>query len=301
MTVPQTTPLLLVSEYNSWLTAGSGAISTPVGLTGIIRASSFLQRLCGRRFDYWYESRFFTATDISRGGDVRHGYDLLLDNDLRSVSALWYLVNQFIGVPPASGTQITSGYTLQPAAMQDGVNAYNVVRLNPYGTRFWYSASTDPVNSICVQGYWGYGGRWLALGATVNSIADAVTTSITVSDGTQFESGMVIQVESESMYVDQISNNTLTVVRGFNNTTAVAHNTTPPYSTARWQPMELVSEQIVRLLQWRREQVKSPLFGMIVAGDISFPVDTTTAPKDVHDAVDSARLRRANATPLLGV
>jgi hypothetical protein len=54
---------------------------------------------------------------------------------------------------------------------------------------------------------------------------DASITTMTVATGTgaYFKEGDIIKVESELMYVDSISTDTLTVVRGFGGTTAATH------------------------------------------------------------------------------
>ena len=53
---------------------------------------------------------------------------------------------------------------------------------------------------------------------------DSSETDVDVDNGSYFQVGSVIKVDSESMRVTAISSNTLTVVRGFGGTTAAAHN-----------------------------------------------------------------------------
>jgi hypothetical protein len=50
-------------------------------------------------------------------------------------------------------------------------------------------------------------------------------TAVDVTNGTYFQVGDIIRVESEHMLVGSIATNTLTVTRGFRGTTAAAHNT----------------------------------------------------------------------------
>jgi len=54
---------------------------------------------------------------------------------------------------------------------------------------------------------------------------DDSETAVTVTDGTKFAAGQVIQIDSERMYVSSISTNDLTVTRGYQGTTAAIHNT----------------------------------------------------------------------------
>ena len=68
------------------------------------------------------------------------------------------------------------------------------------------------------------------LDVTAGAIADATTTSITVSNGLPIAadlptngSGLVIQIGSEEMLVTAVNGNVLTVQRGYNGTTAAPH------------------------------------------------------------------------------
>lgn len=63
------------------------------------------------------------------------------------------------------------------------------------------------------------------LSTLASAVADASATSVDVADASGLISGIVIQVESEQMLVQSVSSNTLTVTRGANSTTAVAHST----------------------------------------------------------------------------
>jgi hypothetical protein len=56
----------------------------------------------------------------------------------------------------------------------------------------------------------------------------AAATTVTVTDGSIFDTGDVIQVESEYILVTGISGNALTITRGYAGTTAAAHNDALP-------------------------------------------------------------------------
>lgn len=64
----------------------------------------------------------------------------------------------------------------------------------------------------------------------ISAIGDDTTTSITVDDGTVWDTGDILEVEEtgEQCYVRSISTNTLTVIRGFNGTTAAATTDSVP-------------------------------------------------------------------------
>lgn len=58
---------------------------------------------------------------------------------------------------------------------------------------------------------------------TLNETLDATETGVDVVSASLIDPGRVIRVQDEDMYVVSKATNTLTVVRGFNGTTAVAH------------------------------------------------------------------------------
>ena len=56
------------------------------------------------------------------------------------------------------------------------------------------------------------------------AISSTSATSVVVDDGTDFEVGQNIKVDTEEMTITAISTHTLTVVRGVNGTTAATHS-----------------------------------------------------------------------------
>ena len=68
--------------------------------------------------------------------------------------------------------------------------------------------------TVQIAGQWGW---WLHLkraGETANAIADATTTSVTVSSRADVEAGHTLLIDSEQLYVRSYSGNVLTVARG---------------------------------------------------------------------------------------
>ena len=57
----------------------------------------------------------------------------------------------------------------------------------------------------------------------LNEALDTVETDVDVDDGTKFQIGDVIEVDSEQMWVSAIATNTLTVTRAYGGTTAATH------------------------------------------------------------------------------
>lgn len=284
MAIPQVTPLLLLSEFKEWASSSSYTGSDPAKRSALARASEYLTRLCGRRFDEYVDTKLYTARDQADGGHVRKQYWLHLGDDLRAVTSLHYNVDQFGDEDPI---EIASGYQLLPQNSSNGVRAYNMIQLNPDGDISWRSGDVDPVNSIKVVGRWGYGGQWLDTLATVTADSGS---SWTVSDGSKLEVGMVVKMGSEYRYVDAISTNTITGATAWNDSTTATHDSgTKIY---RWQPLGTVQDLIIRLYQWRAAQVMAPLFGAAQVGEISFPVDTSSTPKDILDTAIRTGLMR---------
>jgi hypothetical protein len=58
---------------------------------------------------------------------------------------------------------------------------------------------------------------------TADAVADTTTTSVAVSSRASVEAGHALLIDTEQMYVQSYSSNTLTVVRGVNGTTAASH------------------------------------------------------------------------------
>lgn len=110
------------------------------------------------------------------------------------------------------------------------------------------------------------------------AVADTSTTSVTVSNGDYFTPGMVVLVDSEHMYVNAVSGNTLTVTRGFWGSTAATHSngakveivtmarkegadSDPAYTTTVTNPYnytQIFQKEIVVSRSWQRQSKYGP-------------------------------------------
>lgn len=280
MTAPQNTPLILVSELaaRTGQSTDTNKTNLPALRTAIVQASDYLQRLSRYRFDERLDTRYYTALPESVGGDLLGPFDLILDEALRSLTSLYILGDRFVS---DAGTLVSSGYLLNPANKQNGVQVYTRISLNPQGSTV-FTGAQNPGDSISVTGLWGYGGQWADTGTTLNgAISSTSATTFTSSAGASLEAGMMLKADSEQMYVESISSNTITVTRGCNGTTAATHLTGA--TVYRWQSQDSVQNLMTRILMWRAEQDKAPLFGQVTVGDITFPVDVSSTPKDIID------------------
>jgi len=80
-------------------------------------------------------------------------------------------------------------------------------------------------------------------------------TSVVVDDGTKFNKGDLIDVESETMLITNVSTNTLTVIRGHQGTTAATHaDDTIVYRVNYWSQAE-INEAIESAFEELHDQI----------------------------------------------
>lgn len=290
MSLPQTTPLILASDYANMALGGDMTNAARI-LKGIIRASDFFQRKARRRFDECIKTVKYTATLEREGGNLLDSRTLMLDDDLKSI-------NQFYQRVPVGATDITQGqiiiantYRMTPDTPMAGSNiiAYDTIYLNSLGGVYFMPGGVDAIESIWINGLWGYGGQWLTLGTLVTDI-DASTTSLTLT-GT--EAGMTLKIDTEYLYLD-VAGSPNTVVRAVNGSIAATHLSGS--TIYRWEALDSVQDYVARLVQWRVEQIKSPAMGNAVLGDFSFPADITGLPKDLYIMMRDCFLNRIERT-----
>jgi hypothetical protein len=150
---------------------------------------------------------------------------------------------------------------------------------------------------IALSGLWGFHERyqeaWVDSLDSVENIGGITSgaTSITVNDAdgdasdmgkTRFQAGQMILIDSEFLYVTGVNTttNTLTVQRGYNGSTAAAHDKDDVIYI--WRPMPIVVKACVRLVQWMYTQKDVDNFDrtfVVGTGVVSVP---TALPADVR-------------------
>ena len=107
--------------------------------------------------------------------------------------------------------------------------------------------------TVQITGQWGWWRHLKRASETANAIADATTASVIVSSRADVEAGHTILIDSEQMYVQSYSTNTLTVVRGANGTTAASHGAGSAIDIYEYPGpiVEVVIMQAARL--WKRK------------------------------------------------
>lgn len=118
----------------------------------------------------------------------------------------------------------TGNYVLQPR--RDFPYSKIDIQLNAVSL-----TATGTSQRITVKGFWGYHSNpsqlYVATADTAMTIADATTTSITVAAIAAYETWQYIRIEDEIMLITSRTATELTVQRGANGTTAVAHTAKP--------------------------------------------------------------------------
>lgn len=280
--VPDCAPLLLPGE----LAEVSTRANDPLKL--FIEASVALQRYCHRRFDERRDTLTFSAWLMKRDGDLVNASTLQLRDDLRQVLTLAKDV-------PAGASSISEGTSIAPSSYitpgrRSVSDLISRIQLLSDGFAGGVGSPAD-LQSIWVDGLWGWGGSWVDTGYT---LADNPLTigaaAVTPSDTEGFEPGHVLKLGSEYMYVKTVGDTTLTTKRAFNGSAAASHASgTAIYF---WEADAQVKGLVRRLLTWAGEQIKSPVAGAVTLGEFSYPVDMSGLPKDVFIAIDKSGLRR---------
>lgn len=181
-------------------------------LLGLLQATSAqIDGWTGTHFYPLRAVRYFPRADLWYSSP-----DLLLEHELISVAGLSVDTNGSL-LELAAGTD----YRLTPYAGPPH-KAIELPRGGQLGS--WpYQRHT-----VAIDGVWGNGEQLLTLPATVAGALSDSAGTIPVSDGTVFERGSVIRLTPgaagyEDVFVTAVEVNDLTVTRGVNGTTAVAH------------------------------------------------------------------------------
>ena len=189
-------------------------------------------------------------------------------------------------------TEITSTYyKLYP------YNSYPkwMIKLNPFGNVWFETSSTwDEMAAIQVLGFWGfhdnYTRAWTSETTLSAAVATTAITTISASADFDFEVWHIIRIDNEIMQVsavDASTVDTLTVIRGWNGSTAATHLISTAIKV--WRPVEDIKRacliQAARFL--RRSEAP---FGTVGGGEMG--AEQMTLPKldpDVQTIINPYR------------
>lgn len=244
--------------------------------------ADWLDEFCQRRFDAYVHAENYMATHRSRGGVLDDEGFMCLEHDLMSVVSLESPFGSTI-----TDTLITFGTPIR--------------RLRPETYNGWVGPY------IKLTGIFYFKGRWRTTALTLGgSLSDSATTiTVTSPTATAFEKNMLIAVGDEYMRVSAYTyvtspstSGTLTLERGYNGSTAAAHDAASPILL--YEPSPIIIRHNQRLMAWYAEQQKTPLAGSVVIGDITYPVNVDGVPKDVITELTRGRFVRRGRIQAIG-
>lgn len=220
-----------LAEFKLWLTISATNTGRDTVIEDILTAAS---RYVDRK-----TARMFNPRVITNKYDIPEERELELDDDLLEI----------ISVTNGDDATIASTeYNLIPA------NKYPkyAIKLKGGSTEIWEQDGDGNVEQVIdIAAYWGYHDQYniraWSTGSTINEGAEwsSSATSLQVTAGTNFSADQLIKVDNEISRVTAVASTILTVVRGENGSTAVAHD--DGSTVYIWEPMEDVKEAVLSI------------------------------------------------------
>lgn len=221
-----------------------------------------------RMVDDYTQRRFFVEL-LTRYFTPEYGDRLRLDAGLLSVTSI---KSDEDGDRTYEVTWAATDYDLHPLNAVRNQRPYTSILTAPNGARTF---PANLVRSLEIVGTWGFWQDIISM-TTLNEALDASETGIDVVSATNIKTGMTILVDSEQMYVESISSDTLTVKRGVNGTTAATHLTAAAVSTYSY-PLPVTQAVYMQAARWYKRKDSS--FGTLVG-------EPSMGPFEVHHGLD---------------
>lgn len=244
---------------------------------------------CARRGDVRLETRYYDypikqasqmgvydvetwVQQMNAAGMLSQGR-LLLDDDLL----------ELVSVTNGDGNALpTTELVPEPA----NIYPKHILRIKRGSSYSWEPGTNgDREQVIAVTGWWGYNpdytGAWINTDAVGNDPLAANGTSITVAASSRFQVGQMIKIESELILITALASSTsLTVTRGVNGTTAVAHvKNTVIYLYNAFGNYALAA---MRLTAWRYRQKDANVFEKTTSFETGTTIIPAAIPEDIR-------------------
>jgi len=152
-------------------------------------------------------------------------------------------------------TWATTDYRLRPSnadpatRVNSNSRPYTSVIVDSNGTRSF----TVGDETLQIAGEWGWWLHKAPATETADAISSTTAKTFSVSARTDIEAGHTILIDSEQLYVQSYSGNTLTVLRGANGTTAATHSGGAAISLYEY-PGPVVEATIIQAARlWKRK------------------------------------------------
>lgn len=187
-----------------------------------------------------------------------------------------------------NGTDVTAYASVYPNTTS--ASPYYVIQLDSGYSWYDYTPPTSGntlVSTVSIHGTWGYHPNWSQAWASLDTLSANITstaTTLTVSDvdgadqygnTPRFSAGNIIRIDNEYMLVTatNTTTNALTVIRGYNGQTAVAHtSTTAVYVYQVDDSINRAVSRQVGLMYARRGAYENATITDLAS--VSFPADT---------------------------
>lgn len=249
----------------------------------------------GRRLDVYYKTRYYDVPQKAysyignyAGASYQQLNYLRLRDDLLAVATL----------TNGDATVIASAsFALQP---YDEYPKRKLMLLGSSGVAWATNSNGDLERAIALAGYWGFHNDYdNAFEDSTDTVRDnpltAAATTLTVADADRvapdgsaqcFQAGQMLKIITaaglvEFLYISAVSNttNVLTVKRGYNGTTAVAHALGEKVYIYR--PMDNIVAACTRLCAWRYRQKDADVFDKTVILGAGIKIIPSMMPPDV--------------------
>jgi hypothetical protein len=235
--------------------------------------------------------RFYPTIDTRTFDHPENASLLKLRDDLLELTTL---------TTKNGATTITSAdYVLRTATGRYGQTPYNQIQLKEDATYSEYEYDGTQYEANSVIGVWGYHDSWADAwelsGDTVTDSGgiNATVTTITVDDADgddingfpyRFRKQQILKIESEYLWLTgvNITDNTLTVRRGMNGSTAATHAETTPISIYRPMSDIRAAMQVLTVHLYRRKDTIGERDERPVAGPLGQLILPAVLPDEVQ-------------------
>lgn len=225
----------------------------------LLTASRIIEARCRRRFDIRYETIWHDVPTLI----TPYGMQIL---DYRNLGLR--LASDLIELVSVTNGDLTSILTTDITIHPIHIYPKNLLKIKPSSDSSWASSSDGNTEQVIgVTGWWGFHKQIYSmfvdsndiLGAAIN--ASVTTMTVTDYDGVsedgvspRFQIGQILKIDDELILVTDIASltNTISIIRGYNESIAATHAKDAPILIFR--PMSNIKLATMLYALWRYRQ-----------------------------------------------